>query len=268
MSTSERDSPTNHRGFSFQSKEGNNSAEQRKEDDREFLEQFEEAIAERDQRIEALELQLQSQSQKETSFKQMIENYQVKLIKLQNDGKVLCLDENPQILKEIELHNQNLEDLLSFCEKLDLNGLITLEKHTVDENFLGVEALKRGFEDRLSRITQEFNIKTSTLTENLKSELTEKKSLLSDVKELREKVKSLVLENNEYKQKNLDLNNKIFELNMNLKTLEKTTKTLKNSHIEQESLSKHISENLIKSLLDKNLAGKTLNNEELIEGIT
>jgi len=276
MSISE-DLPSNHRGFSFQSHDKDPPPSPK---DQEFLEQFEEAIAERDQRISSLEEKLESFSQKEKDFISLISSYESKLLKLQSEIKsTVSFEETPQILKEIESHNKTLEELLSFCEKMDLKGLISFEKKCCDEDFLGIEALKKGYEDRLMRLSKEFDVKSNELTESLKKELNEKKGLITELKETREKTKVLALENNEIKQKNNELNNKIFELSVSLRSEKelknsKNTKILKNKESFEEDFERNLTQNLTKSLIESigskisEKKGKNNDNEELIEGIT
>jgi len=238
----ENDLLSNPRSFSFQSK-----ASHKEEDpNNEFLEQFEEAIAERDQRIETLELQLES---KEKDFFEQIKNYEAKIMKFQPIS-----DEKPEILKEMELHNQKLEDLLASCEKVDLKSLISLEKQINHEDFYGIEALKRGFEDRLARISQENLRNSNDLSEKLKKIQTEKDDFLKELKKSKEKETQLKSENNDFKQKNIDLNNKVFELNLNLRNLKEKSDFSKN-------LSENISKNLLESFTNKLI--RPPNNEHL-----
>lgn len=259
---------SNHRGFSFESKP---PAAINQENDSEFLEQFEEALLERDQRIELLEHQIEAFSKKEKDFISLISTYENKLADLPVDFKPLI--ETPQILKELESHNKALEELLLCCETMNINGIANLQVSIKNQEFLGIDALKKGFEDQLARISGEYNHKIDELTENLKSELNEKQIFLAEIKDLSEKSRALALENKDLRQKTMELNNKIFELNMSLRSLKEKNakeiidseeKRLKNKNLE-EILTNNVIENLTKTLLTHSTNDKSMISHEKIE---
>lgn len=226
----------NHRNFSFQSKSPSQP------DDHEFLEQFEEAICERDQRIEALELQLEGLSKKEKNFRSLLTSYEEKLLKLQVEIKPYNSEDSLPILKELEFHNQALQDLLLCCEKLDLQGLSALENN---QELSGLEGLKKGFEEKLRKAKEEFFLKEK---ENLEKEKEEKNAYNKEIKEMKEKIRSLVEENKDLKQKQTELNNKIFELNISLRKEKDQKKDFIPNHTIDSELSKALTETFSKSL--------------------
>ena len=244
----ENDQTSNPRSFSFQSK----TSHKEEDHNSEFLEQFEEALAERDQRIESLELELETRQNK---FIEQMREYEVKLLKFQNEIKP-GLEEKPEIIKEMESHNRKLEELLLSCEKLDLKGLVSIEKQITQEDFYGIEALKRGFEDRLARVSQENKRTSIDLSERLRKLTGEKEVLDRELRKTKEREAMLNRENGDLKQKIMDLNNKIFELNVNLRNVK-----------EKSEFSKSISENLSKTLLESLNSKFEANNQEPVEGL-